>query len=856
METSTTNQEPQAKGSIKFKLIISAVVLLLLALGFNALLSLNSLEKLYVESIASQYSAIGKDLQRNLERSLRFGKSITKFIGMEKILEETKRNITREIVEDDAVMASVNSATTADISVSVALPEGEILYSTDETLVNTTLPQEAQVNYADASTLPTYIKHEETYITPLPIRDMKQQWVATAIIAFHERQVRSLLTTVRDRNIKMIALIVAGSIVVLLLLFRLMTPSRRIEINVHTLPQFKRKLYISLFLVIALAQIIFSGWNTNDFKNYYLQINKQKTRTLTALLKEDIEFLFSKGIDIRKLVKMDQVLGEIITASPELQNIVIVDQDGTPLYGASKDGVIDFQSLPEDQQQQASEEMRVSDPAYQVRLELLNPEEKVEGYISAHVGQEGYISTNLSKQVIFAKLFEIGLDSATVLVISMLFFIELLILIFQFIERQAAGTGVAQAIDYRAIRPATFLFFFGIDISITFLPLYMERLYTPFFGLSKEMIIALPISAEMLFAGISVVIAGIWLDRRGWHKPFLWGLLLSSAGYLYSWIAPDALHFVISRGVVGIGYGLALMAAQGFVVQYTDEKTKAQGLTQLFAGLFAGSICGGAAGAILAERLGYSLVFFIGAVMIFLVITYAISFMRHALKQAEPQHHEAAEVTTQSFTIGQLFRFLFNRNVLSLVLFSSFPGAIALVGFINYFCPVYLNRIGASQSNIGRVYMLYGICLIYLAPFISKYVDASSDKKKFIILSGVLTSLAFTIFYFSGGIAATASAVLILGLSDSIGSGSRSAYALKLEVTRELGEGKAIGVFSTASKIGQVIAPILFGWLVVTIGIQKGITYFGLAYLCATALFLLVAQQERKAMTVAEERPL
>ena len=41
--------QPKQNGrSLKLRLILSAIILLMLALGFNALLSLNSLEKLYV----------------------------------------------------------------------------------------------------------------------------------------------------------------------------------------------------------------------------------------------------------------------------------------------------------------------------------------------------------------------------------------------------------------------------------------------------------------------------------------------------------------------------------------------------------------------------------------------------------------------------------------------------------------------------------------------------------------------------------------------------------------------------------------------------------------------------------------
>ena len=55
-----------------------------------------------------------------------------------------------------------------------------------------------------------------------------------------------------------------------------------------------------------------------------------------------------------------------------------------------------------------------------------------------------------------------------------------------------------------------------------------------------------------------------------------------------------------------------------------------------------------------------------------------------------------------------------------------------------------------------------------------------------------------------------------------------------------------MGVFSSASRIGQVLGPIVFGALIV-IGINKGVTYFGFAYFMATIVFVLLAQSDRKA---------
>jgi predicted MFS family arabinose efflux permease len=205
-------------------------------------------------------------------------------------------------------------------------------------------------------------------------------------------------------------------------------------------------------------------------------------------------------------------------------------------------------------------------------------------------------------------------------------------------------------------------------------------------------------------------------------------------------------------------------------------------------------------------------------------------------------------VTAPAPSGRQVLRFLFNRNVFSLVLLSSLPSAIAVVGFLNYFCPIYLNRVGASQSNIGRIFMIYGICLILLAPYVSRFIDASDSKKKFIVMAGLIGGLGFLSFNVLTGYIAAAAVVFMLGLSDSFDQ-SRNAYALKLKITRELGTGKAFGIFNAASRIGQVVGPFLFGWMLLTVGGTNVIVWFGIFYLVVTLLFLAVAQNDHHMTT-------
>ncbi|ETR74257.1 MAG: inner membrane transport protein (PmrA-like protein) [Candidatus Magnetoglobus multicellularis str. Araruama] len=598
---------------------------------------------------------------------------------------------------------------------------------------------------------------------------------------------------------------------------------------------------MTMLLIIGISQAVFSLINSSQFKDFYLKINIQKAEIMTAMLKEDVDYLLCKGVKIHKLVKMENMLKEVIDVSPELQDISIYDSRNDILHLANKDDAIDF-VRPQQNVKKIDQSHSEMDPDFQLKKKLIKTVEDQDAEQSI---VEGTIITNISKQVLFDKIFEIRIDSATVLIISFLFMVELLIMIFRIIQSSARTDQSTSKIEFADIRPVTFIFFFSFDLCISFLPLYMEQLYVPMFGLSKDLVLSLPISGEMLFAGITTIIAGWLLDRINWHLPFIYGLVICSIGSFYSWLSPDAYHLLFSRCLTGIGYGLSFMAAQGFVVSYTDNKTKTQGLTQLFAGLMAGSICGGAAGAMIADRIGYAPIFFISGILIVVTVLYTLYFMRAGFKKKVVKKRiDDESLEKDSKGLKLIFKFIFNRNIFSLLILGILPTAFSIVGFINFFYPVYLNRLGETQSNIGRIYMIYGLCLIYIAPLLSKFVDRSDNKKLFIVITGLIGGIAFTSFYFVEGLWATMITVLLLGISSSFDA-SRT-YALNLKITKSLGEGIAMGIFNLAEKIGQVVGPIMFGLFFITTSVNQTMAVFGIIYITITFLFMFTAQSDKK----------
>jgi predicted MFS family arabinose efflux permease len=840
MSNNKTQEKSHVKSgsqlSMKLRLLLSSLILYVFALGFNTVFTLIALEKLYVETNVSEFRVIAKDIKRNVENGIYYGKTLKNFTGVEKLLADAKKTLLKKVTrKKKTTIDTEKKLQSEDIIISISTLDGTILHSDNSHLINTKLPESVLPEQTNVGTQNSRIKnsifkkHNHLYFTTLLLKDRYDNNIGFVTVSFKEKQVKAILEKIIKENSLKVGLIFVGSILLLLILLTGM-PMDSIRFS-------RKKISFVIFFIICSAQIFSSGYMTFIYKDHFIEINKDNSEALTAIVKRDITYLLNQGIRMDHLVKMDVYLGRIIESTPELNDITIYDRNHHPLYRATKTSVTDFQKSKNAYTQWMEATKPLSNTEYNTKEEI---------YIDNQL--KNYISTNTSRTILFKKVLDIAMDSLTVLVISILFLVEMLILVFKYVEKQATQKNIEeipQGINYGVMRPAVFLLLFGVDISISFIPLHMQKLYIPLLNFSKETIIGLPISIEFMFVGFAILVSGVWLDRRGWHEPFIGGLLLAISGFVYSCLAPDALHFIVSRAIVGLGYGLALMASQGFVITYSDGRTKAQGLAHLFAGIYAGSICGGAAGAMLAERIGFNLTFLFGAIILISVLVYALIFMRNAMVKPQSLAAPVEDITPRpSRAVSNVFQFLSNRIVLSLIFFSSLPGAIAAVGFINYFIPIHLYREGVSQSTIGQVLMIYGICLIYIGPYISKYVDASQDKKRFIFLGCILGSFSFLTFQLLDGLASAMTAILLLGLSSSFVLASQSVYALKLRVTQRLGAGKAIGIFRSTSRVGQMLGPIIFAWLFAATNTNMGITYFGIAYLLTAFIFILLTQRD------------
>ncbi|QJT10904.1 MFS transporter [Oceanidesulfovibrio marinus] len=814
---------------LRLELLIGSLAILILAQAFNGGLSLASLDTLYTRSIVSGARVVGNDLVLKLEGAVRFGKSIESFYGMPKVL------------------AGVHKDMPELSGVYVAMPDGAVVHSLNPDQTGTTLADLAGTDAAHAfnettSDEPVVLAHASRHIVLFPIRGPDKSLAGMLALAFPDAVVDQRIEQGLVTNLRMLAISTGAAALLLALgLFSFL--------RIRPDGSFSRvRLYVVLLVALGGAQIFYSASNITFFREQYLDISHTAAKKLTALVERDIEGLLDKGVAIDKLRRIETSLSHIVHATPEVRDIAVLGIDSRVLNLADGDGAVtDPQRLAAATQVERG---------YAVTLPLERQDKG--GEVS-----EGFIQVRLSKAAIAAAIREIILDAATVAVIAILFLVEMSILFMIYAHKAAARRPAASNASeatggpslYGVIRPVAFLFLFAIDMSLSFIPLRMEELYAPMLGLSKDIILGLPISVEMGAAGLVVALSGPWIDKRGWLEPFVTGLVLCAVGYFFSGAAGTAVQFIAARGFVGLGYGLGLMATQGFVIANTGPEEKARGITHMFAGVYAGSLCGGAAGAMLAQRLGYGPVFYVASAILVLVVLCAVLFLRGSARSKAPANQpQPAPAQPErlpnhqdrpALSLRGLLRFMTNRDVFALAMLSILPSALVLIGFLNYLLPIYLKRTGATQSDIGRILMIYGVCLIYVAPFIGRLVDESNRKRLYITLSGIIGAAGMLVYYVWGGLPAAAAAVLLLGVSASFGFASQNAYALNLRITRELGESTAIGLTNAVERLGQVLGPLMFGWVIAVAGLQHGVTFTGVGYLALTILFIVIARETR-----------
>ena len=804
---------------MKFKLAIGTAFLLAIAFVVNTAFLRSALTdgyqvseiKRFLISMETASGAVAKTLGNN-DRRL----SVT---DMRELLDRQRQAINSHWEALlGAELVDKQLRTRGLVHLSIVLKSGSKLVTTASESGSDDLPpvlveQILEIASGESSTGLEFVEDNRYYYVPHLLFDNQGRWIVSLIFQFNKESLRFSVGTRLDAHIIPTLIVGLFSVFGILSLYFLLAFDKRVS---------RKKDFVGDFVFIMLVTLLGSLLvNAVTFERQILEASIDNARATTT----EISSRLNDRLSLKKsgVAFANQKFGFSDTFSrfDNFEAIILTNPRGKSVYRHQDDQDLDsgFEAVV-----QTAVIGRFPEQHFQVAEELT-------GF--KHVkGSLGTAIIRISKDDIFRNLVSVIIDGITILFITVLVMVELLLLYLHLLVKRKDSRRARSRYEVGFVRPAMFIFLFAIDLSMSFVPLHMQSFDTELFGLSRDIVLGLPVSAEFLSVGIFLLVAGVWMDRRGWHEPYFVGLLVVGVGSLFSWMATDALMFILSRALVGVGYGLSLMSAQGLVVSFGGKGGRARGFASLFAGLYSGSICGAAAGAFLAERFGYEKVFFIGAVIVLMLILFSLIVMRALIGTTESGSEREVK-PAKSIKLKPLLKFIGNPVFVALSVLSSLPASIAVAGFLHFFTPVYLNQIGARESTIGQVLILYGICLIFFGPSIGRLIDRSEDKKYYLLTGGLLGGLAFATFNTDFGIASMIVSVFLLGLSSSFVLSSQSTMVLELKESRALGEGTALGIFRSISRIGQVVGPLIFGWVLLSGNLTEVINILGYSYIGA-----------------------
>ena len=789
----------QRKTSRFLATFLPSVLLIVAALVFSAGINLGTFRRDCGDALFSTFSVAGRKVVTSIEYAVKYGKTIDNFFGMERALNQLRTYLPQ-----------------AD-GVAVALPNGQVAYAIgtygfkdrvgdrlsgyEQRRATEEFKRNTSFNYHDTD--------NQSYELYLAIRDPSDgRWIGTLMIAASDSVIDDYVRAFERHTLILVGTL--GAAAILLLGGLALLPERgRGDLG-------KPRSGRAALAVAALVQIAVGVTGYGAFSDAYLRTVENTTGIVENIVATDIGSVIGRGATYRSFSGIDDYFREIIAIVPHFKGMSLAVPEGADLPGSLGSG------------QSAAKGDLVTGRSLATDADFVTPTLRI-------VIDSDFIQRNM---------LEVIANNVTILIISLMFIYEL----HAFVSRRmrlpagtmaegAAGWQDGAAATVRSLaglRFLTFVLYFGMFLSASFVPVIMQTFDRGLFGLAQPQAAAIPVSAEMLCGALAILLAGRISARLPWRTMTAAGLAIAVLGALVSGVTGDPVLFIVARGLVGAGTMTALMGLYRLIdrIRRIDPATGAY--SDLFSGMYVGVNCGAVVGSLLADAIGPHAVFLIAAVVLTLGIAQLLLLTPEPAGEAAIP--PAAAVAKSDGDTAPARRVWSDGSFLAFLLLVSVPTSACSM-FLIYYFPLFASGLGQPASTVGQAFLLYGLCIVYLGPLLSRLMRSSNVAPGLPVLaSGLIMAAGLTTFALTGSLVGAFLAILLLGLSDSFGLTAQQRYLERLPVVGTHGLAVPQSYHLNARKIGQVIGPMLFSAAAVAGG--AGATLIGLGLAAALLLHL------------------
>jgi len=460
------------------------------------------------------------------------------------------------------------------------------------------------------------------------------------------------------------------------------------------------------------------------------------------------------------------------------------------------------------------------------------------------IGADQYSFTQENNRLIR----EVVFDVVTMLVIFVLAMIEATFFLDMLNHRErrirllAAGRTLRREDNYSdafLARPVTFIYYTALTMSIVFIPLMMGKFYHPVDGLSKSVVLGLPISGEMLFFSIASILSGKLISVRGWRFVAHLGFAITGAGLIASGLSSGMLSFLAARGVTGLGAGFFFMSMRGLINSEGMREMREEAYSHFYSAMIVGLSIGAVVGGFTADKFNYAAVFYIA----FAVLALAFIFNLLYFNKMTFMENVSVKIPVKGSLTGSFKTFFSDPLVIGFFILIIIPGYVAST-YLTYFFPIFAEANNVSSSDVGRLFILNGLFVIYLGPVLSRFFSRKLSVRKTIFFGAALWAAAILVSAVTGNMAGAVITIIVMGITEGFCVNAQNTYFLDLKASVAIGEDQAIGYFEMVAKIAEVLGPLLFS-LAIIFGQFAGLSVIAAGIFGFAVLFLIFAMSKK-----------
>jgi predicted MFS family arabinose efflux permease len=397
------------------------------------------------------------------------------------------------------------------------------------------------------------------------------------------------------------------------------------------------------------------------------------------------------------------------------------------------------------------------------------------------------------------------------------------------------------------IRAPLFIFILAEELTRPFLPGYIQSLLVPIPWLAPEVVVGLPIALFMLIVALGQPFLGAYAQRVGNRHAMMVGASVAAFGFLASAFAGSVLDLLLWRSMCALGYGLVFVAAQGHVLEHTNNTNRAKSFALFIGAIMVATVCGPSIGGILADNIGQRWTLAVAA----LLAIGSMGAIRLLPRQDSATAAAQAEIKPPSLReIGSL---MINKRFMTVTGLAAIPAKVLLTGVCFYLVPLYVLSLGSTQSVIGRILMVYGVIMVMVMPIAASWAT-TRERMEWLVGAGLVLSGIGTLLLMAGDhVGWIFAAVSLIGLGQSLSIAAQSALVREhcdIEVSA-MGEPAVYGVYRLLERLGNALGPLLAAVLLMAFGYRTGFVAIGSAVALSGLVFILATRRSSAAAALA-----